>query len=33
VLGGIATLGVVGIWSVLFPALSRVDRFPERPPE
>ncbi len=33
VLGGIATLGVVGIWSVLFPALSRVDRFPERPPD
>jgi hypothetical protein len=33
VIGGIATLGVVGIWSVLFPALSRVDRFPERPPD
>lgn len=33
VVGGIATLGVVGIWSVLFPALSRVDRFPERPPD
>lgn len=33
VIGGIATLGVVGVWSILFPALSRVDRFPERPPD
>ena len=33
VLGGVATLIVVGTWSIFFPALSRVDRFPERPPE
>ena len=33
VLGGIATLGVVAVWSIFFPALARVDRFPERPPE
>jgi MFS family permease len=28
VLGGIATLTVAGLWSVLFPELRRVDRFP-----
>ena len=33
VLGGIATIGVVGIWTVLFPVLRRFDRFPERPPD
>lgn len=27
VLGGVATLAVVGIWCVLFPALRQVDRF------
>jgi MFS family permease len=32
VLGGIATLGVVAVWTIFFPALARVDRFPERPP-
>ena len=33
VLGGIATLGVVAVWTIFFPALARVDTFPERPPE
>ncbi len=33
VFGGVATLGVVGLWTVLFPALRRVDRFPDRPPD
>jgi len=33
VLGGIATLGVVAVWTIFFPALARVDRFPERPPD
>ncbi len=33
VLGGIATLGVVAVWAMLFPSLARVDQFPERPPE
>jgi MFS family permease len=28
VFGGAATLAVVGAWAVLFPALSRMDRFP-----
>ena len=28
VLGGIATLTVAGLWSMLFPELRRVDRFP-----
>jgi MFS family permease len=28
VFGGIATLAVTGVWSVLFPVLSRMDRFP-----
>ena len=33
VLGGIATLGVVAVWTIFFPALARVDMFPERPPD
>lgn len=33
VFGGIATLGVAAVWSIFFPALSRLDRFPDRPPE
>jgi MFS family permease len=33
VLGGAATLGVVGVWVVAFPTLGRMDRFPDRPPE
>ena len=33
VLGGVATLGVVAVWTIFFPALARVDRFPERPPD
>jgi MFS family permease len=33
VLGGAATLGVVGVWVVAFPALGRMDRFPDRPPD
>ena len=33
VLGGVATLGVVGVWTFLFPALGRMDRFPDRPPD
>jgi hypothetical protein len=33
VFGGIATLGVAAVWSIFFPALSRLDRFPEQPPE
>ncbi|KQV91379.1 MFS transporter [Massilia sp. Root351] len=28
VFGGMATLAVTGLWSVLFPVLSRMDRFP-----
>jgi hypothetical protein len=31
VFGGVATLAVVGLWAVLFPALRRIDGFP--PPE
>ena len=31
VVGGVATLAVVGIWAALFPALRRIDGFP--PPE
>jgi hypothetical protein len=27
--GGLATLVVVGLWSLLFPSLRRVDRFDE----
>jgi MFS family permease len=33
VFGGFATLAVVGGWTVLFPALGRMDRFPDRPPD
>jgi hypothetical protein len=33
VLGGAATLGVVGVWVVAFPTLGRMDRFPDHPPE
>ena len=33
VFGGFATLGVVGAWTVMFPALGRMDRFPDRPPD
>lgn len=33
VVGGIATLGVAAVWSIMFPRLSRLDRFPDRPPE
>jgi MFS family permease len=33
VLGGIATLGVVAVWRIFFPALATVDRFPENPPD
>ncbi len=33
VLGGFATLAVVGASVVLFPALGRMDRFPDRPPD
>jgi MFS family permease len=32
-LGGAATLAVTGIWSVLFPVLSRMDRFPHHEKE
>jgi hypothetical protein len=31
VLGGVATLGIAGLWGVVFPALRDVDRFPEAP--
>lgn len=33
VLGGIATLAVVGGWIAMFPVLWRFDRFPDRPPD
>ncbi len=33
VFGGVATLAVVGAWTAFFPALGRMDRFPDRPPE
>lgn len=33
VFGGFATLVVVGSWTFLFPALGRMDRFPDRPPD
>jgi MFS family permease len=33
VFGGFATLAVVGTWTFLFPALGRMDRFPDRPPD
>ncbi|MGZ3184766.1 MAG: MFS transporter [Telluria sp.] len=32
-LGGAATLAVTGIWSMLFPVLSRMDRFPHHDKE
>jgi MFS family permease len=32
-LGGAATLAVTGIWSLLFPVLSRMDRFPHHEKE
>jgi MFS family permease len=32
-LGGAATLAVTGIWSMLFPVLSRMDRFPHHAQE
>jgi hypothetical protein len=32
-LGGAATLAVTGIWAVLFPVLSRMDRFPHHAKE
>jgi MFS family permease len=32
-LGGAATLAVTGIWSMLFPVLSRMDRFPHHEKE
>jgi MFS family permease len=31
VLGGLATLTIAGAWSLLFPALRRVDGFPQNP--
>ena len=31
--GGAATLAVTGIWAVLFPVLSRMDRFPHHEKE
>ncbi len=33
VLGGVATIGVVIGWIVLFPVLWRYDRFPDHPPD
>ena len=33
VLGGVATIGVVIAWIVLFPVLWRYDRFPDHPPD
>jgi MFS family permease len=32
-LGGAATLAVTGIWTVLFPVLSKMDRFPHHEQE
>ncbi len=31
IFGGAATLMVTGMWAVLFPGLSKMDQFPERP--
>jgi len=31
--GGIATIGVVIAWILMFPVLRRFDRFPQRPPD
>jgi MFS family permease len=33
VFGGVATIGVVVCWIMLFPVLWRYDRFPDRPPD
>lgn len=33
VLGGVATLAVVGGWIAMFPVLWRFDRFPDHPPD
>ncbi|MBU3700665.1 MAG: MFS transporter [Acidimicrobiia bacterium] len=33
VLGGVATLAIVGGWILMFPVLWRFDRFPDRPPD
>ena len=33
VLGGVATLAVVGLWWRFFPALSAIDRFEELRPD
>jgi predicted MFS family arabinose efflux permease len=33
VFGGVATIGVVICWIVLFPVLWRYDRFPDQPPD
>ena len=32
-LGGVATIAIAGLWWTLFPALRRVDRFPQVPEE
>jgi MFS family permease len=32
-LGGVATIAIAGVWWTLFPALRRVDRFPQAPEE
>jgi len=33
VVGGVATLAIVGGWILMFPVLWRFDRFPDRPPD
>jgi hypothetical protein len=33
VFGGVATIGVVICWIMLFPVLWRYDRFPDHPPD
>ena len=32
-LGGVATIAIAGLWWTLFPALRKVDRFPQAPQE
>ena len=32
-LGGVATIAIAGLWWTLFPALRKVDRFPQGPEE
>ena len=32
IVGGIASIAMVGLWTRWFPALRRIDRFPESPP-